>query len=107
MDIPDGDTRVCRAGCGREVILAITHKGKNGPTWTPMDPEPAQGDEGRWSLAKHPDDTRKGYHYEAVKITHMAQRAGMKAAGVTLHTSHGITCPNRDAYMRRNRGAKL
>lgn len=105
MEIPDADTRVCRAGCGQSVILAITGKTKGEPVWTPLDPEPTEDDSGRYAISREQHDGRP--RYLATKITRLAQRDGMRAAGVRLHTSHGVTCPNRDAYMRRNRGAKL
>jgi hypothetical protein len=103
VNIPNEHIHTCRAGCGQDVVLAITARVKGEPKWTPLDPKPSEA--GRYLISRH-DDDRKG-HYEAVKITRPAQLAGVLASGQTLHTSHGVTCPNKDRYARIHRGKKL
>lgn len=110
MNVPAGDARLCRAGCGNKIVIAQTgetkKRGPAGPSgprveekFTPIDAEPSP--RGNYTL------TKVGDKYTATKLTRSGQITGALSSGLTLHTSHGVTCPNKDKFARENRGQKV
>lgn len=95
MDVPAKDTRPCIA-CAEPIVFAReTGRIRNGkPAVVALDPMPAET--GKWVLDDHGDE------YFAGKVK-SNQAAGMRAAGVKLHTAHNDTCTNKDAYIRKAR----
>lgn len=111
MQVPESDSRLCRAKCGARIVMAKTATTKKrsggplGPTfedkYTPIDVEPSTTGGGNYTL------TKEDGGYVASKITRPGQLAGLQAAGVQLHTSHGKTCPKLDEFLRKNRGQSV
>lgn len=112
MNVPESDSRLCRAGCGALIVVAKTATTKKRGTggqlgatyedkYTPIDAAPSTTGGGNYTLAKAGDG------YTATKITRPGQIAGLIAAGVELHSSHGKTCPKADEFMRKNRGQRV
>lgn len=96
-DIPIAEMRDCETGCGQLVIWAVYHVMRDGTEKRkPIDVKPSEA--GRFTLAR---STKNGKpRYATAELSKLAQRNGAIAAGQLLHTSHGITCPNRDKWLR-------
>jgi len=95
MQIPTKDTTACVA-CGEPIVFAREtgriRKGK--PAIVALDPVPASA--GKWVMGDQGDE------YFAGKVR-SNQAAGMRAAGVQLHTAHNDTCAKKDEYIRKKR----
>lgn len=96
-DVPIADTQDCETGCGKLVIWAVYHVMRDGTEKRkPLDYLPT--DNGKFTLAR---TTVKGKpRYVATELKKLTQREGARLGGQTLHESHGLTCPNRDKWMR-------
>lgn len=99
MDVPIQETRDCETGCGKLIVFAVTHVKRDGmKVYKPLDAVPS--DAGKYTLTRTVDKTTNRPLYLATELKRETQRAGARLGGQTLHTSHGMTCPKRDQWLR-------
>jgi hypothetical protein len=93
MPLPPEHLRTCPQRCGQKIVWAVTHvKRDRTEDSKPLDPVPSEA--GKFTLA------RDGDKYVATELKRPGQLAGARAHGVPLYTSHGMTCPKRDEWLR-------
>jgi hypothetical protein len=96
-DVPIQETRDCETGCGKLIVWAVYHVMRDGTKKRkPLDYLPSAN--GRYTLSR--TVVGGNAEYVATELKKPTQREGARLAGQTLHESHGLTCPNRDKWMR-------
>ncbi len=96
-NVPIQETRDCETGCGKLIVWAVTHVKRDGTELRkPFDYLPSPN--GRYTLTR--TEVRGRPKYVATELKKITQREGARLAGQSLHESHGMTCPNRDKWLR-------